>query len=109
MLTRLDDASLRDELEGSRGDITSVTGVEVVSCAYPYGGVKAYDDRVVAATRRAGFRLGCINVRGEVHPRTDPLRIPRHAVHDWPADEFRGHLKSWLGGDPHEASAPALV
>ncbi len=109
MLTGLDDASLRDELEGSRRDITAITGVETVSCAYPYGGVKAYDARVVAATRRAGFRLGCINVRGEVEPRTDPLLIPRHAVHDWPGDEFREHLGSWLGGDPHEASVRALV
>lgn len=109
MLTRLDDATLRDELEGSRDDLTAITGLETASIAYPYGGVKAFDDRVVEATRRAGFRLGCINIRGEVRPGHDLLRIPRHAVHDWPADEFRGHLSSWLDGDPQPSAVPALV
>ncbi len=100
LLTRLTDAALRDELEGSRGDLTARTGRETISLAYPYGGPKAYDDRVVAAARRAGFEHACINVRGDVRRRTDPFRIPRYAVHDWSADEFRQHLSSWLDGDP---------
>ncbi len=95
MLTAVDDGRLRDELEGSRAELEAAIGGPVASVAYPYGGGRAYDDRVVDAARRVGYDRGCINVRGPA-PGADAFRIPRHAVHDWPADEFAGHLRTWL-------------
>jgi peptidoglycan/xylan/chitin deacetylase (PgdA/CDA1 family) len=95
MLTAVDDRRLREELEGSRAELESAIGAPIASVAYPFGGTRAYDDRVVAAAQRAGFERACINVRGPAEP-SDPFRIPRYAVHDWTADVFAEHLRSWL-------------
>jgi peptidoglycan/xylan/chitin deacetylase (PgdA/CDA1 family) len=51
-LPRLDDESLRDELVRSRAELREALGLPITSLAYPFG---AHDDRVVAATRVAGY------------------------------------------------------
>ncbi|HMJ34652.1 MAG TPA: polysaccharide deacetylase family protein [Baekduia sp.] len=51
-LTRLDDAQLDAELQGSRAAVERETGRACRSMAYPYGDV---DGRVVSAARRAGY------------------------------------------------------
>ena len=50
-----DDAALADELEGSRLVCEEELGRPCESIAYPYG---AYDERVVEAAGRAGYRFG---------------------------------------------------
>jgi peptidoglycan/xylan/chitin deacetylase (PgdA/CDA1 family) len=52
-----DDERLQRELVDSKVAIERHTGRPVVSLAYPVGGPGAYDDRVVAATRDAGYRF----------------------------------------------------
>lgn len=54
-LPTLDEAAMRDELEGSRGDLEERIGTTCDTIAYPYGD---YDAAVVAASRRAGFAAG---------------------------------------------------
>jgi peptidoglycan/xylan/chitin deacetylase (PgdA/CDA1 family) len=95
MLTAVDDERLRQELEGSRAELAGAIGGPITSVAYPFGGTRAYDDRVVAAAQRAGYDRACINVRGPAEP-SDAFRIPRYAVHDWTADVFAEQLRSWL-------------
>lgn len=53
-LTQVTDADLQAELEGSRDECERQLGVGCNALAYPYGDL---DDRVLAFTRRAGYRV----------------------------------------------------
>jgi peptidoglycan/xylan/chitin deacetylase (PgdA/CDA1 family) len=75
VLTDLDDASLLEELRGSREKCEQQTGRPCHSLAYPYG---SFDDRVVRAAHDAGYR-GAATFGGRFHL-SDPLRSPRVAV-----------------------------
>ncbi|HTB70448.1 MAG TPA: polysaccharide deacetylase family protein [Solirubrobacteraceae bacterium] len=74
-LTRLDDAALADELGRSREVCEERLARPCGSIAYPYGDV---DDRVVAATARAGYDVAAALPR-RLNPR-GPLRTPRIGV-----------------------------
>jgi peptidoglycan/xylan/chitin deacetylase (PgdA/CDA1 family) len=67
---------MREELEGSRTDLEERAGAPCESIAYPYGD---YDDTVVAAARRAGFRTGGA-LAGRVR-RPDAMLWPRVGVY----------------------------
>jgi peptidoglycan/xylan/chitin deacetylase (PgdA/CDA1 family) len=58
VLSRLSDADLMRELTGSRRAIEQATGIPVSAIAYPVGGEHAIGERVVAAAREAGYRIG---------------------------------------------------
>jgi peptidoglycan/xylan/chitin deacetylase (PgdA/CDA1 family) len=76
-LTRLGDAELDAELEGSRAECEQRMGRPCVSIAYPYGDV---DERVAAAARRAGYRVGASLPKGRFSSR-DTLDWPRVGVY----------------------------
>jgi peptidoglycan/xylan/chitin deacetylase (PgdA/CDA1 family) len=69
-LTRLSDSELRDELEGSRGEIEAELGRPCRELAYPYG---EHDERVRVAARAAGYDRG-YSLRGR---KRDPYALPR--------------------------------
>lgn len=74
MLPDLDDAALRDEVEGSRENLSSWLGADVPGFCYPDG---SHDERTVAAVVRAGHAYAC-TTRDGVHPQGgDPYHIPR--------------------------------
>ncbi len=66
-LTRLDDLTLRRELEGSRHRLEDALGASVTTLSYPFG---RCDARVAAAAAAAGYLLGFAMSapRGHVHP-----------------------------------------
>ena len=74
LLSRLSDTELRDELAVSREILRSLVGA-CDSISYPWGEV---DDRVVEASRRAGYVVGS-GLSGRF-TWSDPLRVPRVAV-----------------------------
>jgi peptidoglycan/xylan/chitin deacetylase (PgdA/CDA1 family) len=75
-LTECDDEGLRDELEGSRAAVEARLGAPCRTLAYPFGAV---DERVVEATRAAGYAAaGAIPVR--FRPPA-PLEWPRIGVY----------------------------
>ncbi|MEO5791024.1 MAG: polysaccharide deacetylase family protein [Gaiellaceae bacterium] len=76
-LTDIDDASLGDELRGSREAIEDTLGRPCRSLAYPYGAV---DARVRAAAARAGFTAGCTTGTTGTVGRADVLVWPRVGV-----------------------------
>lgn len=55
-LIRLDDAELREELEGSRSRLEEELGEPCRTLAYPYGEA---DERVIEAARAAGYEAAC--------------------------------------------------
>jgi peptidoglycan/xylan/chitin deacetylase (PgdA/CDA1 family) len=75
-LTTLDDAKLAEELTRSREVCSERTGTECRSLAFPYGD---YDDRVVAATKEAGYSAAA-TLSARLH-RPEPLRWPRVGVY----------------------------
>lgn len=89
-LPGLDDDRLQDELEGSRAVLEDLLGRPVQHLAYPGGHA---DERVRAATVRAGYRAACTFTNGRVHGPTDLYALPRLAMdaRHWSL-RFRAHL-----------------
>lgn len=69
VLTALDDDELDRELRESRRTIEQKTGKACDVIAYPIGGTGTFDERVTAAARRSGYKLGVSYVSG-----TNPVR-----------------------------------
>jgi peptidoglycan/xylan/chitin deacetylase (PgdA/CDA1 family) len=86
-LSQLDDTALRNELTVSKESIEAELGRACTSLAYPYGD---FDERVLAATRSAGYECACTIPR--VLAPALPLRWPRVSIyHD--DDLARFHAK----------------
>lgn len=75
-LTRLDDASLADELARSKRTCEDELGVPCAAIAYPYGDA---DGRVIAATAAAGYRSAAL--LSEVLSRPEPMSWPRIGIY----------------------------
>ena len=82
-LTRVPDAELAGELEGSRAACEEGIGRACRSIAYPYGDV---DDRVRAATRAAGYTVAAGLPDRRLGPQ-DPLDWPRVGIYN--GDDLR--------------------
>lgn len=94
VLSRVDDEGLRREFTESRARIEEVTGRAVQVVAYPVGGPDAFDGRVKAAAREAGYRLGVSYVTGiENTSSWDPFAIRRLHVERYTGEAlFRAML-----------------
>ena len=54
-LLRLDSESAKEEIEGSKNDIETLTGKQVISFAYPFGGI---NDNIKKITSDSGYKYG---------------------------------------------------
>lgn len=81
-LTRCDDATLHDEVAGSRAELEDAIGAPVRQFCYPYGDV---DERVASAARLAGYDAATATRRGRARPGMDLFLLPRVQVarHHW--------------------------
>ena len=86
------------EIVHSRRRLHEITGTAPTSFSYPYGTRRDYGGRTVQLVRSAGFSRACVNSPGFVGRRTDPFRLPRFVVRDWPADVFARRIEEWLRG-----------
>lgn len=87
ILSRVDRARARQEIEGSRDDLAGHLGEPVRWFAYPQGGPADYDDQTVEIVAGAGFDRAWVAYTDPALG-DHPYRRPRHMV---PADleEFR--------------------
>ena len=102
-LPTLGDIALTDQILGSRQALGERLGVELVYLAYPYG---QFDERVIAATKSAGYRAAFSTRSGFNQRNSDLFSIRRFDVYgtDTPAMLLRkirlgtndGSLKSLL-------------
>ena len=74
-----------EEIRESRERLTDLVGRDVRLFSYPFG---AYDRSSVESAREAGVSCACTTVEDGVRASTDPYRLPRLYVGDWPADEL---------------------
>lgn len=76
-LTECDDETLAVELARSKDTLEAMLNASITSLAYPYG---LYDDRVVEATRAAGYCAAGTTRSGWAMRDDDPMRIRRLSV-----------------------------
>jgi peptidoglycan/xylan/chitin deacetylase (PgdA/CDA1 family) len=88
-LTELDDATLEDELRGSREDCEARLGIPCRSFAYPFSDE---DERVVKATGEAGYSAAATLSELGLHP-ASPLYWPRMGIYR-ADDGFRFRAKT---------------
>lgn len=77
ILTDLDDASLRKELEQSRSMVHDWTRQQVDGLCYPNGN---HEERTIIAARKAGFDYGIGVRRGIVNHGSNRMALPRRAI-----------------------------
>ncbi|MFW5866951.1 MAG: polysaccharide deacetylase family protein [Armatimonadota bacterium] len=88
--TKVDDETLRSELEGSRETIAAEIDGDCDALAYPFG---LYDENVVEHTRDAGYRIAFTIDRGPADQTSDPMLVPRQMLVDGNSlNTFRGWL-----------------
>jgi peptidoglycan/xylan/chitin deacetylase (PgdA/CDA1 family) len=93
-LPDLGDDEVTEEIESSRRDLEKALGVPIRTFAYPYG---RFDDRAIAAVRRAGFLSACTTEPRLALLDDHPLSIPRIEIRR--SDSLRRFLvKVWFGG-----------
>lgn len=94
ILTNLDDAALAMELASSKHAIERELGRAVEVIAYPDGGEMAFDERVIDASRHAGYRLGASYLSGVNDlRRLDRFRLKRlHVERYLTRADFMGML-----------------
>jgi glycosyltransferase involved in cell wall biosynthesis/peptidoglycan/xylan/chitin deacetylase (PgdA/CDA1 family) len=92
-LPDVDDAAVREEVEGSREDLESLLERPVRTFAYPYGGI---DDRAMAAAKGAGFEIALSVDNRRATIADDTMRVPRIEICG--TDSLPRFLrKVWLG------------
>lgn len=89
-------ADQRREIGDARRRLESWTGARVADLAFPFGGAREMSRAVVDAARDESIALACTTLPGRVHAGTDPMRVPRLIVRDWPEEEFLTHWRSWV-------------
>ena len=91
-LSRLnDDAALRDEIAGSKGDLEARLGRPCPTISWPFGTLDDISGRALEIVQEAGYEACFGAYRGTVRPgQTDIMRIPRHHFEvQWPVSHVR--------------------
>lgn len=100
ILTSVDDARAREEIEDNKRELESLTGSPVRVFAYPNGlPARDYSTRHVDMVRTAGFATAVTTARGVANRDSDLLQIPRLAL--WGATEREWAMQlmrnAWIG------------
>jgi peptidoglycan/xylan/chitin deacetylase (PgdA/CDA1 family) len=98
VLSLLSVEAQRSELERSRRDLELVVGKPVTTMSYPFGlpGTH-YNRRTVQVAREAGYICACAACTDVVHPKSDPLQLPRYWINDWSGERLIRRLQRWIG------------
>lgn len=94
-LSALSDAEQRDEITASKQQLEAWLDREVTVFSYPFGRRSDFTRESMALCRQAGFSKVAANFPGPVHRWTDPCRIPRHLVRNWPVGQFVEKLRGF--------------
>jgi peptidoglycan/xylan/chitin deacetylase (PgdA/CDA1 family) len=83
------------EIHRSRVVLAEITGTDVTSFAYPYGGRSDYTADTVQLVRDAGFSGACATVPGVVRRATARFELPRFHVEDCDGDALARRIAAW--------------
>jgi peptidoglycan/xylan/chitin deacetylase (PgdA/CDA1 family) len=84
-----------EEISASKRQLEAWLGREITVFSYPYGRRSDYTSETVELCRKAGFSKAAANFPGQAHGWTDPYRIPRLLVRDWPVETFAKRLREF--------------
>jgi peptidoglycan/xylan/chitin deacetylase (PgdA/CDA1 family) len=87
----------RQEIEKNTRELEGMLGKRVTAFAFPFGGASDRPDSFTALADAAGITVACTTEPGSVRRDTDPLRIPRLTVRDWPQPMFESQWAAWTG------------
>ncbi len=82
LLSRVDDATARSEIEGCTRDIERELGRHPRHFAYPNGTAQDFGSRDVDLVKRAGYATAATSIEGINRPGTSPYLLLRHNVHE---------------------------
>lgn len=68
VLSNLSDEEMRRELLNSKDKIEYEIGRKCKTFAYPVGGVNSFNEKVIEATKQAGYQMACSYLSGVVYP-----------------------------------------
>src|SRR5438067_4335718 len=88
-LTQLPAHEQLEEMAAGKAFLEALIGRPVEHFSYPHGD---HDDQTVACARDAGFASACTTAPQAVSAATDPFRIPRLSIENWPAAELGRRL-----------------
>ena len=97
-LSSLPSEAQRREIVESRDWLAETRGVPVASFSFPFGGPGDYTEETIRHLRGAGFERACTTAGGPAHRNSDPFRLPRAHVENWPGDRFESWLLRQLQG-----------
>ena len=86
MLAKLPTPLMEMELAQSKASIERELGVPATVLSYPVGGDRAFDGRVIAATRAAGYQAACSYISGT----NSGSPLNRFALHRLPVERTMG-------------------
>jgi len=98
ILSQLEEAPLCDEMEESKRVLERELGTECTSVTYPNGGPDDVSPAVIAAARRAGYRMGFMLVDRLTTSDDDLFRLGRISVPRGVAPTaFHARISGWHG------------
>jgi peptidoglycan/xylan/chitin deacetylase (PgdA/CDA1 family) len=89
-----DEATLRDEIGGSKLRVDSELGFASVQFCYPNGKEADMNDRVVRIVRECGFKIAVTTQPGMVQNGANPLKLPRLGMEPWLPVEYLAEVLS---------------
>lgn len=96
LLSARSESEQRDEIIGSKDALERITGRDVRSFAYPYGGGDGFSRISERLVQEAGF-LGALTTRfGIVVPWMDRFAVPRCPTNNVSGDELLDRVKRWF-------------
>jgi peptidoglycan/xylan/chitin deacetylase (PgdA/CDA1 family) len=94
-LSSLSAVAQREEIATSKKQLREWLGKEIKVFSYPFGKRRDFTKKTAALCREAGFTKAAANFPGQAHQWTDPYRIPRLLVRNWPAEIFAEKLREF--------------
>ncbi len=94
-LSSLTAAAQQEEITASKRHLESWLGRKILVFSYPFGKRTDFTKETAALCRQAGFAKSAANFPGQAHRWTDPHRIPRMLVRNWPETVFAEKLRAF--------------
>jgi peptidoglycan/xylan/chitin deacetylase (PgdA/CDA1 family) len=88
-LASLPTAEQKEEIIRGKDFLEKLLGRAITCFSYPYG---AYTQETISLVREAGFASAVTVEETLVQSSTGRFQLPRVAVHDWDADEFKARI-----------------
>lgn len=94
-LSSLHPDAQREEISTSKRQLEEWLGQKIAVFSYPFGKRRHFTKQSMQLCRQLGFTKAAANFPGQVHRWTNPYRIARHLVRNWPVGVFAEKLRGF--------------